>query len=175
MAREWFATFDSRHVTFKLIGFAAKIDPTHELLASFIDLNNLALARFTPAERSRLGVHTCPGGDRDSTHSAQVDYAELLPSLFQLHVPNFYIALAGETDRPRVLRIIREHLRPEHRVFVGVVAPIDPRIETAQEVRERVLEAAYATTPERSVRRAPTPPELPTAAWINKPAEEPTH
>jgi 5-methyltetrahydropteroyltriglutamate--homocysteine methyltransferase len=40
------------------------------------------------------------------------------------------------------LRIIREHLRPEHRVFVGVVAPIDPRIESAQEVRERVLEAA---------------------------------
>jgi 5-methyltetrahydropteroyltriglutamate--homocysteine methyltransferase len=122
--------------------FAAKIDPSHELLASFIDLNNLALARFTPAERSRLGVHTCPGGDRHSTHSAQVDYAELLPSLFQLRVPNFYIALAGETDRPRVLKIIRKYLRPEHRVFVGVVAPIDPRIETPEEVRDRVLEAA---------------------------------
>jgi 5-methyltetrahydropteroyltriglutamate--homocysteine methyltransferase len=122
--------------------FAVKIDPSRSLLASFIDLNNLALARFTPAERTRLGVHTCPGGDRDSTHSAQVDYAELLPSLFQLHVTNFYIALAGEADRVRVLRIIREHLRPEHRVFVGVVAPIDPRIETPEEVRERVLEAA---------------------------------
>jgi 5-methyltetrahydropteroyltriglutamate--homocysteine methyltransferase len=122
--------------------FAVKVDPSHDLLASFIDLNNLALARFTPAERARLGVHTCPGADRDSTHSAQVDYAELLPSLFQLRVPNFYIALAGEIDRPRVLKIIREHLRPEHRVFVGVVSPIDPRIETPEEVRDRVLEAA---------------------------------
>ena len=28
-------------------------------------------------ERRRLGVHTCPGGDCDSTHSADVDYAEL--------------------------------------------------------------------------------------------------
>jgi putative transposase len=35
--------------------------------------------------------------------------------------------------------------------------------------RARVLEAAYAATPERFVRRAPAPPELPTAAWINKP------
>jgi 5-methyltetrahydropteroyltriglutamate--homocysteine methyltransferase len=27
-------------------------------------------------------------------------------------------------------------------VFVGVVAPIDPRVETPEEVRDRVLEAA---------------------------------
>jgi 5-methyltetrahydropteroyltriglutamate--homocysteine methyltransferase len=119
-----------------------KVDPSGELLASFIDLNNLALARFTAAERARLGVHTCPGGDRDSTHSADVDYAALLPSLFQLNVRNFYVSLAGEPDRIRVLKIIREHLKPEHRVFVGVIAPIDPHIETPEEVRDRVLEAA---------------------------------
>jgi 5-methyltetrahydropteroyltriglutamate--homocysteine methyltransferase len=34
-----------------------------------------------------------------------------------------------------------------HRVFVGVVAPIDPRIETAEEVRDRVLEAAEYIPP----------------------------
>ena len=56
--------------------------------------------RLTDAERRRVGVHTCPGGDRDSTHSADVPYAQLLPSLFQLNVTNFYVALAGET-RPR--------------------------------------------------------------------------
>ena len=81
---------------------AVKIDPSGHLLHSFIDLNNLALARFSAEERQRIGVHTCPGGDRDSTHSADVDYAELLPSLFELKVRNFYIALAGETrSRPR--------------------------------------------------------------------------
>lgn len=121
---------------------AMKIDPSGALLSSFIDLDNLALSRFSSAERQRLGVHTCPGGDRHSTHSADVDYAELLPSLFQLRVGNFYIALAGEPDRRRVLEIIREHLRPEHRVFVGVISPIDPRIETPENVRDRVLEAA---------------------------------
>ena len=121
---------------------AVKVDPTGDLLHRFVDLNNLALARFSDADRKKIGVHTCPGGDRDSTHSADVDYAALLPSLFQLNVGNFYVALAGEPDRPRVLGMIRDHLRPGQRVFVGVVAPIDPRVETPEEVRDRVLEAA---------------------------------
>jgi 5-methyltetrahydropteroyltriglutamate--homocysteine methyltransferase len=121
---------------------AIKLDPTGTLLASFIDLNNLALARFSAEERKRIGVHTCPGGDLDSTHSADVDYAELLPSLLQLNLTNYYVALAGEKDRWRVLQLIRAHLQPGQRIFVGVVAPIDPHVETPEEVRDRVLEAA---------------------------------
>lgn len=121
---------------------ALKIDPSGNLLSTFIDLNNLALSRFSESDRQRIGVHTCPGGDRDSTHSADVDYAALLPSLFELNVGNLYIALAGEADRPRVLEIIRQYLRPDQKVFVGVVAPIDPHVETPEEVRDRVLEAA---------------------------------
>lgn len=121
---------------------AVKLDPSGHLLNSFIALNNLALSRFTAEERTRIGVHTCPGGDRDSTHSADVDYADLLPSLFELNVGSFFIALAGEKDRLRVLRIIRQYLKPEQRAFVGVVSPIDPRIDTPEEVRDRVLEAA---------------------------------
>ena len=66
----------------------------------------------------------------------------LLPSLFQLRVGNFYVALAGEKDRIRVLKIIRKHMKPDHRIFVGVINPIDPRVETPEEVRDRVLEAA---------------------------------
>jgi 5-methyltetrahydropteroyltriglutamate--homocysteine methyltransferase len=121
---------------------AVKLDPSGHLLNSFIGLNNLALSRFSDEERRRIGVHTCPGGDRDSTHSADVDYAELLPSLFQLRAGRFYIALAIEKDRERVLKIIREHMKPDQRIFVGVIATIDPRIESAEEVRDRVLEAA---------------------------------
>jgi 5-methyltetrahydropteroyltriglutamate--homocysteine methyltransferase len=121
---------------------AMKIDPTGRLLHSFIDLNNLALSRFSADERKRIGVHTCPGGDCDSTHSADVDYAELLPSLFELRAGNFYVALAAESDRSRVLKIIRQYLKPDQRVFIGVVAPIDPAVETPEEVRDRVLEAA---------------------------------
>src|SRR5712664_3939075 len=121
---------------------AVKIDPSGHLLNSFIDLNNLALSRFSPEERRRIGVHTCPGNDFDSTHSADVDYAELLPSLFELKAGNFYIALAAEPDRRHVLKIIRKYQKPDQRVFVGVIAPGNPHIETPEEVRDRVLEAS---------------------------------
>jgi len=122
--------------------FAVKIDPSGNLLNSFIDLNNLALSRFSPAERMKIGVHTCPGGDLDSTHSADVDYADLLPGLFQLKAGNFYIELAGEKDHVPVLKMIRKYMKPDQRAFVGVIATIDPHIETPEEVQERVLEAA---------------------------------
>ncbi len=121
---------------------ALKLDPTGALLNSFIDLNNLALSRFSPDERRRIGVHTCPGGDRDSTHSADVDYADLLPSLFELKVGNFYIALAGERDPRHVLKMIQRCMKPEQRIFVGVVSTIDPRIESPEEICERIIEAA---------------------------------
>lgn len=121
---------------------AMKIDPSGNLLNSFIDLNNLALSRFSAEDRQRIGIHTCPGGDRDSTHSADVDYEELLPSLFELKAGNFYVALAGEKDPERVLRIIGKYRKPDQTVFVGVVAPIDPVVETAAQVRDRILQAA---------------------------------
>jgi 5-methyltetrahydropteroyltriglutamate--homocysteine methyltransferase len=128
---------------------AVKLDSSGQLLRSFIDLNNLALSRFSAAERGRIGIHTCPGGDLDSTHSAEVDYSELLPSLFELKAGNFYIALAGENDPRHVLSIIRENRKPDQFVFVGVVSPIDPRIETPEEVRDRTLQAAEYIPPDR--------------------------
>ncbi|HLF97548.1 MAG TPA: 5-methyltetrahydropteroyltriglutamate--homocysteine methyltransferase, partial [Methylococcaceae bacterium] len=97
---------------------------------------------FTPAQRRRIGVHTCPGGDCDSTHSADVDYAELLPSLLDLRAGNFYVQMASEKDPDRALAIIRRHLRPEQRIFVGVIDVLDPRIEDPETVRDRVVKAA---------------------------------
>jgi 5-methyltetrahydropteroyltriglutamate--homocysteine methyltransferase len=124
-----------------------KLVPSGRLLQQFIALNNEVLGRFTAEERRRIGVHTCQGSDRDSTHSADVDYAELLPDLFRLNANNFHISLASEKDRPRVLKIIKDCARPEHKVFVGVIDPIDPRVETPEEVRDRVLEAAEYVPP----------------------------
>jgi 5-methyltetrahydropteroyltriglutamate--homocysteine methyltransferase len=121
---------------------SVKLDPSGGLLEHFVNLNNQVLSRFSSEERQRIGVHTCPGGDRDSVHSADVDYAGLLPLLFTLQAGNFYIQLASESDRRRVLRLIAEHSRPDQRIFVGVTDPINPRVETPEEVRDRVLEAA---------------------------------
>jgi 5-methyltetrahydropteroyltriglutamate--homocysteine methyltransferase len=121
---------------------ALKLDPSGGLLRSFVDLNNTVLDRFGDGERSRIGVHTCPGGDHDSTHSADIDYAGLLPLLFDLHAGAFYLELAGEADPESVLQAIAASMHPGQRIFVGVTDPIDPRIETAEEVRDRVLLAA---------------------------------
>jgi len=49
----------------------------------------------------------------------------------------------------------------------------------AQQQRQAVLDVAYQLHPERFVRRAPKPPQLPTEVWINKPVpampEPPSH
>ena len=121
---------------------AVKLDPSKQLLGQFIALNNRVLGHFSPEERTRIGVHTCPGGDHDSTHSAEVDYADLLPSLFQLKAGNFYMQLASEKNPDRVLGIVREHILPGKRVYVGVIDVLNPEIEEPELVRDRILRAA---------------------------------
>jgi 5-methyltetrahydropteroyltriglutamate--homocysteine methyltransferase len=71
-----------------------------------------------------------------------VDYAGLLPDLFQLNVGRFYLQMSSEPDRKRVLGIVSQLLKPNHTVFIGVIDPISPRVESAIEVRDRVVEAA---------------------------------
>ena len=92
-----------------------KLDPSKKLLDAFVDLNNRVLAAFTAEEKKKIGIHTCPGGDQDSTHSADVDYAELLPALFRVDVGNFFVQLASEADRPRVLKILGAHAKGDRR------------------------------------------------------------
>ena len=120
---------------------ALKLDPSGGLLQAFIDLNNKVLARFTEEERKRIGVHSCPGGDHDSTHSADVSYADLLPFLFQLDAGNFYLEYAGEKDKHSVLASIKENMRPAQIVFLGVTNVLDPRVETPEGIKDMILEA----------------------------------
>jgi hypothetical protein len=54
-------------------------------------------------------VRTSAGGDQDAVRSLDIDYAELLPQLFQLSAGTFYLQLAGEPDPDLVLRIVRDH------------------------------------------------------------------
>ena len=68
----------------------------------------------------------------------------------------------------------------EHRHSgIGLMTPATVHHGRAEQVRAdraRVLDAAYAANPDRFVRRPPTPPPVPAAAWINKPdSEEAAH
>jgi 5-methyltetrahydropteroyltriglutamate--homocysteine methyltransferase len=100
------------------------------------------LNRFTAGERKKIGVHTCPGGDHDSTHSADINYSDLLPYLFQLNAGSFYLEYAAEKDKQAVLQTIKQTIQPTQHVFIGVTNVLDPRIETAEEIRDMILEAA---------------------------------
>ncbi len=119
-----------------------KLDPSGGLLNAFVDLNNQVLDQLSDEDRTKVGVHSCPGGDQDSTHSADIDYAALLPTLFRLNLDNFYVQLASEADPEGVLKILGGLATGHRRVFVGVIDPIDARIESPEIVRDRVLHAA---------------------------------
>jgi 5-methyltetrahydropteroyltriglutamate--homocysteine methyltransferase len=121
---------------------AVKLDPTKQLLQQFIDLNNTVLSHFNEDERQKIGVHTCPGGDHDSTHSADVPYEDLIPMLLTLNAGSFYMQMASEENPEKSLKLISEHLRPGQRVFVGVIDVVNEKVESVETVRDRVLMAA---------------------------------
>jgi len=117
------------------------------MLPHFIELNNRVLDRFSAEERTRIGIHTCPGGDRDSVHSADVPYSDLLPSMFTMNAGYFLIQLASERDKDRVYKLIGEHLRDDANgvaqvAYVGVINPLNPRVESPEEVRDALVRAA---------------------------------
>ena len=105
------------------------------------------LARFTASERKDIGIHTCPGGDCDSVHSHEVPYSNLLPSLFTINAGYFLIQLASEADPTVVYKQIASSLRNDadgvaQKAFIGVIDPLNPRVETAEEVADRLVKAA---------------------------------
>ena len=121
---------------------AVKLDPSKGLLKQFVDINNQVFSAFTSEERQRIGVHTCPGGDHNSTHSADVDYGEVIPVLMDLDVGSFYMQMASEDKPEYALSIIGENIKANQRVFVGVIDVIDNAVESAQTVKDRILKAA---------------------------------
>jgi 5-methyltetrahydropteroyltriglutamate--homocysteine methyltransferase len=133
---------DSVQMDFTEARLAIKIDPSMKLLDDFIEINNWVLERFSDEERKRLGVHSCAGSDCDSRHSPEVGYELLLPALFRLKAGRFYIQISSEKDRARVLASIKAYIDPGQLIFVGVTDPTNREVETEEQVRDRVLEAA---------------------------------
>ena len=138
---------------------ATRADPRNPwtgagMLDHFIELNNRVLDRFSAQERANIGVHTCPGGDRDSVHSADVPYSDLLPSLFALNAGYFLIQLASERDKDPVLKMIGEHSRADAKgvpqvCYIGVTVTQSPRVESAQEICDLLVRAANFIPKER--------------------------
>ena len=135
---------EQRWTSFATYAITDTLDPRNpwtgrNMLPHFIELNNRVLDRFTAQERASIGIHTCPGGDRDSVHSADVPYSDLLPSMFGVNAGYFLIQLASERDKDRVYQLIGEHLRTDangvtQTAYIGVINPLNPRVESPEEV-----------------------------------------
>jgi len=138
---------------------ASKNDPRNpwtgrHMLEQFIELNNRVIDRFSAAERADIGVHTCPGGDMDSVHSADVDYAELLPSMFTMNAGYFLMQVASEKDKEYVYKLVGEHSRDDANgvpqvCFIGVIDPLNPRVETPEQVEADIVTASKYIPKER--------------------------
>jgi methionine synthase II (cobalamin-independent) len=138
---------------------ATRADPRNPwtgagMLPHFIELNNRVLDRFSPQERVNIGIHTCPGGDRDSVHSADVPYNNLLPEMFKINAGYFLIQLASERDKDTVYESIGKHSREDangvaQMCYVGVINPQNPRVESPQEVCDALVRAADFIPKER--------------------------
>ena len=118
-----------------------------KMLEHFIELNNRVIDRFSAEERKNIGIHTCPGGDCDSTHSADVDYSELLPNLFKMNAGYFLIQVASEKDKERVYQLCGKYSRSEANgvpqiCFIGVIDPLNPTVETPERVCDDLVLAS---------------------------------
>jgi methionine synthase II (cobalamin-independent) len=125
-----------------------------DMLQDFIDLNNRVLERFSAEERKNIGIHTCPGGDNDSVHSKEVPYEKLLTKMFQLNAGYFLIQCASEDDKENVYKLVGENSRDDaggvpQVCFIGVINPLDPEVESPEEVRDRLVTAAKYIPVER--------------------------
>jgi methionine synthase II (cobalamin-independent) len=124
------------------------------MLQQFIELNNRVIDRFSTDERKNIGIHTCPGGDCDSTHSADVDYAELLPSMFKMNAGYFLMQLASEKDKEYVYKLVGQYSREDANgipqvSFIGVINPQNPQVETPQQVCDDLMLASKYIPKER--------------------------
>jgi methionine synthase II (cobalamin-independent) len=158
--RKCFATGAARvSIDFTEGRLACRNDPRNPwtgrgMLGQFIALNNRVLDRFSAEERKNIGIHTCPGGDCDATHSADVDYAELLPSMFKMNAGYFLMQLASEPDKERVYQLVGQHSRADANgvpqvCFIGVINPQNPRVESAKEVGDDLVLASKYIPKER--------------------------
>ena len=121
---------------------------------------------------SDLGVgrtHSRPHVSNDNPYSEAVNKT-------LKYCPAFPARFGSIEDARAFCATFFEYYNHEHRHSgIGLHTAASVHYGTAEEIRARraeTLDAAYAANPRRFCGRRPTPPELPTVAWINNPTIE---
>jgi len=121
---------------------------------------------FLLADLGVLKTHNRPYASSDNPYSE----ANFKTLKYRPEFPERFDTI--EQAREHCRRFFHWYNHEHHHSGIGLMTPAAMHYGQAQELYDRradVLTAAYERNPERFVRKLPTPPELPTAAWINRP------
>ena len=92
------------------------------------------------------------------------------------YCPTFPGRFGSIHDARAFCSLFFDHYNHVHRhAGIGLHTPASVHYGTAREIRAQrqvTLNAAYSANPSRFRHRPPTPPKLPTVAWINEPSPE---
>ena len=173
-----------------VVGWMVAAEETGELAKDFIE----AVYLEQRIEKGQLALHADRGTSMTSKPVSQllvdlgVDRSHSRPhvsndnpyseSAFKTlkYCPAFPANFGSLEDARAFCKDFFEYYNHEHRHSgIGLHTPASVHYGTATAIREQradVLDAAFAANPDRFRGRRPTPPKLPTVAWINDPSRE---
>ncbi|MGH8898852.1 MAG: IS3 family transposase [Egibacteraceae bacterium] len=166
------AEVESAELAEKLLGEAiAKQDVTRDRLTIHADRGTSMASKPVAALLADLGVaksHSRPHCSNDNPYSeAQLKTLK--------YCPTFPERFGSIQDARTFARTFFTYYNTVHRHSgIGLLTPADVHYGRAAQVyaaRQDTLDLAYATHPERFVRKPPAPPALPAPAWINQPKQ----
>jgi putative transposase len=166
------APFESGHLAAELIADAVarhRVEPgqlsVHADRGSSMTSNPVtSLYAFLGINRSHSRPHVSNDNPYSEAHFKTMKYSSDFPPRF-----------GSLSDAGAFCEGFFAHYNHEHRHSgIAFHTPASVHYGTANEVRYQraeTLDAAYSANPTRFGNRRPTPPQLPTAAWINEPLE----
>jgi len=116
--------------------------------------------------KSHSRPHTSNDNPFSESHFKTLKYQPQFPKLFG----------CIEDAKAFCRRFFPWYNQEHHHVGLGLMTPDQVHYGQADDVhaaRQRTLDRAFNANPERFVKKPPTPPDKPTAVWINPPPKKP--
>ena len=116
--------------------------------------------------KSHSRPHTSNDNPFSESHFKTLKYQPQFPKLFG----------CIEDAKAFCRRFFPWYNQEHHHVGLGLMTPDQVHYGQADDVhaaRQRTLDRAFIANPERFVKKPPTPPDKPTAVWINPPPKKP--
>jgi putative transposase len=166
------AEVESAELTEQLIAeTCAKQGVQREQLTIHADNGSAMIAKSVAVLMADLGVvksHSRPHVSNDNPFSE----AQFKTLKYRPDYPNRFGSLVDARGWAR--RFFTWYNDRHHHIGLGLLTPTDVhhgRAESVRQKRQLALQRAYQAHPERFVKGAPVPAELPVAVWINPPQD----